>query len=751
MMQAAILYPFIWNARTMPAVAIEITQVRKTFGPTVALSGVSLRAYEGEVHAIIGGNGSGKSTLAKVISGVLIPDSGQVSILGKAATSPHEARELGISNVFQEVLVADECSVLDNLYLGADGLFGSSVSKEERYARASALMAEFLGFDIDLNVAAGELPLSLKQWITIARAILTDPKVLILDESSAALDFDSTERLFRKMRAMKKRGCAIMIVTHRIAELVRIADRATVLRDGKTVGTLEQEEITEARILALIAGPEREKAQSNQSAATRISDAPILRMQDIKVWADAAPFDFTLSPGEVVGITGLDGQGQADFVRAIAGVQPLVSGRISVVRDKVAEAVTDLRSARENGISYVSGDRKKEGIFANLGIFENMMLPVYRAYRTGGWLNIVNRDKMRPVFEWEAAKLAIKMGATDNLITSLSGGNQQKVLIARAFAEKPTVLVLNDPARGIDIGAKLDLYRNLREFAASGNAVIFLSSELEEFMNLCSRVHVFRNGAISADFEPPFDGHVLLNAMFGRRAAAPMPGEAVAFEEAHPHHHAKGDGTHFARDGLSPAAAADGRPNARPVRLVSGISKEDLMNQSGFLLTAADIAQGTVVPDRFVENSRVSPQLGWTGVPADTQSFALAVTDPDLPAAFNFPRSFAHWLVYDIPGHIRNIDEGASNSLAMPPGSVELNSDFVTFRIPGFGRGWGGPWPPDRQHRYVFTLYALKTPRLSLPPDADLTTFAAAVLPVTIDQTSFTAVYGPARKPLPQV
>ncbi len=355
---AAIL-PTAGTRIPMSVVTVEISAVRKTFGPTVALGGVSLRAYEGEVHAIIGGNGSGKSTLAKVISGVLIPDEGQVAILGKSATSPHEARELGISNVFQEVLVADECSVLDNLYLGADGLLGSSVSREERYARASALMAELLGFDLDLDVPAGELPLSIKQWITIGRALLTDPKVLILDESSAALDFDSTERLFRKMRQMKARGCSIMIVTHRIAELVRIADRATVLRDGRTVGTLEKDEITEARILALIAGPEREKAQGSQVSASRSSDLPVLRMVAAKVWADGAAFDFTLFPGEVVGITGLDGQGQAEFVRAMAGVAPLVSGQIAVVRDGVAEPVTDLRSARENGIATSRATARK--------------------------------------------------------------------------------------------------------------------------------------------------------------------------------------------------------------------------------------------------------------------------------------------------------------------------------------------------------------------------------------------------------
>ncbi len=326
---------------------------------------------------------------------MLIPDSGQVAILGKAATTPHEARTLGISNVFQEVLVADECSVYDNLFLGSDGLLGAAETREVRAARAKGLMAELLGFDLDLNTLTGDLPLSIKQWITIARAMLTEPKVLILDESSAALDFESTERLFRKMRAMKKQGTAILIVTHRIAELVRIADRATVLRDGQSVGMLEKDEITEARILSLIAGPERERAQGAQTEAARLSDAALLRMQEVRVWPDAAPFDFTLHPGEVVGITGLDGQGQADFVRAIAGVQPLVGGRVALVRDGVAEPVTDLRSARENGISYVSGDRKKEGIFANLGIFENMMLPVYRAYRSGGWLNLINRTKLR--------------------------------------------------------------------------------------------------------------------------------------------------------------------------------------------------------------------------------------------------------------------------------------------------------------------------------------------------------------------
>ncbi len=717
---------------------VEISSVRKTFGPTVALNGCSLRAFGGEVHAIIGGNGSGKSTLAKVVSGVLPPDSGQVSILGKSATSPAEARRMGIANVFQEVLVADACSVLDNLYLGSDGLFGGTMHREEKIAKASALMQELLGFDLDLSDSVGELPLSLKQWITIARAMLTDPSVLILDESSAALDFESTERLFAKMRQLKAKGATVLIVTHRIAELVRIADRATVLRDGKDVGCLEKDEITEARILELIAGPDRAKAAASHGIAERLNQRALLRVTEAKVWPEAAPINFTLHPGEVVGVIGLDGHGQSDFVRCLAGIQPLVSGRISSVHGKVANDISGLASARENRLSYVSGDRKKEGIFANLSIFENLALPVYNDYRIGGVFNLVNRAKLSPIFEWETGKLAVKMGDRDNLITSLSGGNQQKVLIARAFAEKPQVLVLNDPARGIDAGAKLDLYRNLREFSARGNGVVFLSSEIEEFLELCTRVMVFRNGTSATQFEPPYDGHAILNAMFGRRADADL-GET---ENSQDHAAAQQIPVLMAR-------SEGGRPMPRPVASAKLGNGPPLTAATDFTLHAPDIAPGQGIPTRFAEDQRRSPHLVWSGAPAGTRSFALAITDPDLPEEFNFPRAFAHWLVHDIPAAVHELTEGASGTALMPAAAAELNSDFVTFRIPGFGRGYGGPWPPDRQHRYVFTVYALKAERLAIDPEADFNAFAAAVVPAAIAAASFTAVYGPAKKPLP--
>ncbi len=700
----------------MALASIEISSVRKSFGPTVALGGANLKAYAGEVHAIVGGNGSGKSTLAKVISGVLLPDSGQISILGKSATSPVEAKALGIANVYQEVLVADECSVLDNLYLGSDNLFSSNLGGEDKARNAKALLHELLGFDLDLSTPVGELPLSIKQWITIARALLTNPTVLILDESSAALDFESTERLFKKVRQLKAQGSSILIVTHRIAELVRIADRATILRDGVDVGALSKEDITESRILELIAGPERGKTLGTQNFAETQSDKPVMRVEAGRVWHDGGTINFSILPGEIVGVTGLDGQGQADFARCLAGVQPLVSGKISFFDGLGTGEVNDLATAREHAVSYVSGDRKKEGIFPNLSIFENLLMPIYHASRIGGWLNLVNRTKLQPVFAWETEKLAVKMASKDNLITSLSGGNQQKVLIARAFAEKPELLVLNDPARGIDVGAKLDLYRNLREFAARGKSVVFLSSEVEEFLNLCTRVIVFRNGVVASEFRPPYDGHVLLNAMFGRKPTDELPGS---------HNRERG-------------------ANRAPESSEAGLFKSD------FHFAAPDVPPGSIIKAKYAEENQVSPQLVWSGAPDGTKSFALAITDPDLPEAFNFPRNFAHWLVHDLPPETRELSEGASGTTAMPMGSRELNSDFVTFKIPGFGKGYGGPWPPDRAHRYVFTLYALKVPKLALAEDATLEQFSAAVLPATIASQSFIAHYGPAKKPLPQ-
>ncbi len=497
---------------------IVIRNVKKYFGPTRALDGVSFSAREGEIHAVVGGNGCGKSTLAKVASGVLPIDSGSVSILGETPSSPAESKAVGISTVYQEVLVADESSVVDNIFMGVDKLFSKTLSFDKKVERAAQLMLELAGEAVDPHALVGTLPLGLKQWITIARSLVNEPRILVLDESSAALDFDSTERLFSKMRALRDGGTTILIVTHRIAELIRISDRATVLRDGHDVGVLEKEQITEKNLLALMTGDDTAGEAQTSEAPQPATEEAILSATNLQIWPGAEPFDFHLRRGEIVGIAGLDGQGQDDFVRVLAGVQQAISGQVSMAdRDGAMNPVRSLADAVKNKVSYVSGDRKREGIFASLSIFENMVMPLYREKKRGGFLGIIDWGTLGGIFKREADNLLIKFGVKEDRITSLSGGNQQKVLIGRGFAMRPNVIVLNDPARGIDVGAKTELYKHLRAFAEEGKSVVYMSSELEEFVGFATRVLVFRDGV---PFDA-FDGRTLdpkqvLEAMFGQ-------------------------------------------------------------------------------------------------------------------------------------------------------------------------------------------------------------------------------------------
>jgi ribose transport system ATP-binding protein len=516
---------------------LYVKDAHKSFGVTKALNGVSFSAKFGEIHAIVGGNGCGKSTLAKVISGVLAIDTGKVSVLGHVPKSPASAKEIGILTVFQEVMVADEASVLENLFVGYDGLWTKKLSYSEKYDKAKALMKELTAEDIDPEMAVSGLPLSTKAWITIGRAFLCNPKVLILDESSAALDFDSTERLFAKMRDLRDGGAAVLIVTHRIAELIRISDRATVMRDGKDIGVLANEEITEKNLLALMTGVDRDEDAVENFANKTISTHAVFRTRNVDIWPDADPVDFDLLHGEIVGVTGLDGHGQDDFVRVMAGIQPAVSGypEVWMNNQQRFHEIKSLDEAKGNGVAFVSGDRKREGIFPNLSIFENLLIPLYRATSRVGKVQFIDWSSLAGVFDWEVERLAIKTGPKSNLITSLSGGNQQKVLIGRAFALHPEILVLNDPARGIDVEAKAELYKHLREFAAEGGSVIYMSSELEEFIGLCSRVLVFRNGSIFDEFtDDQVEPVGILEGMFGQTRGAGTRSATVQSRERTP-------------------------------------------------------------------------------------------------------------------------------------------------------------------------------------------------------------------------
>ena len=391
--------------------AVSVVGVRKVYGVTRALDACSFSARRGEIHAIVGGNGCGKSTLAKVMSAVVLPDSGQLSILGQTPRTPIEARRAGVATVFQEILVADECSVADNLFVGSDRLFTRSRPTREKQDTARALLTELTGLAIDPQMSVGGLPLSVKQWITIGRALLMRPRVLILDESSAALDFDSTERLFDRMRALRDEGATVIIVTHRIAELIRISDRATVMRDGRDVGVLEREEITEKNLLGLMTGA-REAAGAGKGEAHRaLGDEIVLRANGLRIWPESPGIDFDLRRGEIVGVAGLDGQGQNELVRALAGVAPALRGR-PLARDEAGELVeiTGLRSAGSCRITYVSGDRRREGIFPNLSIFENFVIPLYRKRGEEGRLGVILWAKLSAIYDWFVERLSIRAG-----------------------------------------------------------------------------------------------------------------------------------------------------------------------------------------------------------------------------------------------------------------------------------------------------------------------------------------------------
>ena len=497
---------------------LHVKNVSKSFGVTKALDDVSFTGYFGEIHAIIGGNGCGKSTLAKVLAGVLPIDSGKVSINGHHPSTPKESRDLGVSMVFQEVLVADEASIVDNLFIGIDGFFSKSMSDKDKQDKARILLSELADEDIDPLMPAGNLPLSTKAWITIARGLLSEPDLLILDESSAALDFDSTERLFNKMRELRDKGTAIIIVTHRIAELVRISDRCTVMRDGKDVGVLEKSQITEKNLLQLMTGKDQSKDSIKQDAHKSSHSQVALRTQNIRVWPTSDISNFELNKGEIVGITGLDGHGQDDFVRILAGISTASEGVAEVSTNHGGDfsTINTLADAKKYGIAFVSGDRKREGILPNLSIVENLAISMYNKNTNIPGVRLIEWGAINDIYDWEVERLAIKAGAKENMITSLSGGNQQKVMLGRAFSTHPKTLVLLDPARGIDLQTKRDLYKQLREFADEGNSVIYMSSELEEFIGFCSRVIVFRNGSIFETFlDQKINADGILESMFG--------------------------------------------------------------------------------------------------------------------------------------------------------------------------------------------------------------------------------------------
>jgi ABC-type sugar transport system ATPase subunit len=493
---------------------LTIAGLAKAYGETRALKDCNLAIRRGSVHAVIGENGSGKSTLVKILTGVVAPDTGRIALADGAPvrfSSPGEARTAGIATTFQEILALEELSLLDNLWLGQDGLFRSHIDPVRRRGEANAVLAELLGDKLpDLNAKMAELNLGTRQAAVIARSLLLSPKLLILDEATAALDISVRDRLFAALRRRTAKGLAVLFITHKMDEIAALSDEVTVLRSGETVATMAIADSTPARMLELMSG---RIGQAAVSAAEREGGEVLLAARRVRLAAEAPEFDLEMRAGEILGLAGLEGHGADLFAQVAAGVRSTLWG------DMAAGEAVGLHGSAEfvrHGVAYVPRDRKREGIFAPLSIGDNFAMSTLGLHRRFGLLDYAGIAATRePLFK----RLGVKFGRLGDAISSLSGGNQQKVILARVLALDPRVLILNDPTRGVDLATKQDIYALLAEQTAAGVSVVIHSTEMEELLALCHRVAIFHDHSLFTVLErEKLSRDTMIASLFGRAA-----------------------------------------------------------------------------------------------------------------------------------------------------------------------------------------------------------------------------------------
>lgn len=469
---------------------LEVEGLAKRYGPVIALRDANLSVQAGEVHALLGANGAGKSTLVKMLTGVVRPDGGTISFDGRAVriTSPASARRVGIASVFQDSALVPDLTVAQNLRLTRTPL-----SEVRRWL-------EELGVSADVGEHVGLLPLPTVRMLDLAVALARDPQLLILDELTAALPADLAERVFDVVRRYREQGRAALFITHRLAEVVALCDRATILRDGATVETLNPGQAGSGRIVQAMLGPtaalEQQSAiDADQEAAVARSDQsgePALAVSGLTVEGILDGTSFELYEGEVLGVAALEGQGQERLFECLAGLARPDSGEIKL-KGRPLKARTPFDAIR-SGLVLVPGDRL-EALLPKRPVSENVTSPRYNSPRRWGPINL--RDERRRVAD-AVSRLAIDMRAQRE-VRRLSGGNQQKVAIARWVATGFQTMLCFDPTRGIDVGAKAEIYRLLRELASEGRSVLLFTSELTEVPLVCDRVIVLYHGKVVAE------------------------------------------------------------------------------------------------------------------------------------------------------------------------------------------------------------------------------------------------------------
>jgi ABC-type sugar transport system ATPase subunit len=475
---------------------LEVRHAAKRFGATKALVDGNLAVHQGEVVALLGENGSGKSTLVKLLSGVLHPDQGETLIDGAPVVlnSPQAALSRGIVTVFQEILVAPDRSVLENLWLGNGTAAHTRGRDNEHRARAALVLAELDPEFPSLDSAVHELDLMQTQVCVIARALLRDPRVVILDESTSTLDVTLRDRFFSALRARCAAGMAAIFISHRMDEVLDLADRFVALRSGQTVGELGRDDVSASALFAMISG-DSELVAASASGSDELPDRETaIRLTRVVLRPGSQPLDLDIGRGEIIGLAGLEGHGQDELLRAMAALHPIVSGAIEQDRHGEFMPFRSYRDAVTNGVAYVPRDRKVDGIADVLSVTDNYALPTFDKDSVGPFVRFA-RTGTRFLRDSKTVNFTASPSAAAG---RLSGGNQQKLILARWLAIRPDVLLLNDPTRGVDLRTKRELYALFKELAANSVTVVMLSTEVDELISLCDRVVVFHAGSCSA-------------------------------------------------------------------------------------------------------------------------------------------------------------------------------------------------------------------------------------------------------------
>lgn len=473
-------------------IVLEVKGIKKSFDATQALRGVEFSLKSGEIHALVGENGAGKSTLMNIIDGVFPPDAGEIFVDGKYVQikNPHEAQKLGIGFVHQEIALCPHVTVAENILMSAvNNSKKVTVNYKELYEKAAKILKPLA--DIDPKKTVSELSVSNQQVVEIAKALSMNCKILIFDEPTSALTENETAALFRIMRELKQRGIGIIYISHRMAEVFGECDRVSILRDGNYIGTYNVKETDSKTVVSKMVG--REITDMYPSKSKKTAEI-ILEVKDFSDQERFYDISFQLKEGEILGLAGLVGAGRSEVAQAICGLRPKVKGEVYYRNRKLN--INSPVDAIENGIVYLTEDRKSYGVFLELDIKKNISAMKISNISHYGLIKNKLEDEQGSNF---VKTLGIKCSSITQNASSLSGGNQQKVLIAKLLTVKPTIVFMDEPTRGIDVGAKSEIHKLLRELANQGTGIVMISSELPEVIGMCDRVVVMHEGRMSGE------------------------------------------------------------------------------------------------------------------------------------------------------------------------------------------------------------------------------------------------------------